>query len=301
MKSVFQQLLVWTVAVSASGLGAVPSSRAAGEYEVVVSNEKTGDLTVINGADHKVVATFPVGKRPRGIRASPDGRTIYVALSGTPISGPPKLDAQGNPILHKAKDDDDDDLPADKAADGIGVVDVRQRKLLRKIQVGSDPEQLDVSLDGRQLYVSNEDVATASVLRITDGTLEHIIPVSREPEGVGTRPDGAVFYVTCETEGEIYVMDARTCKTITHFNVGGRPRSVDFLPDGSRAFIPSESAGQLHVVDSVQHKPLQTIVLPHGFRPMCVKVSPDGNKVYLGTRTRRHCLCAGRAHVSTAQ
>jgi hypothetical protein len=46
--------------------------------------------------------------------ASPDGKTIYVALSGTPISGPPQLDANGNPILHKGGDDDDDD--DDKAA-----------------------------------------------------------------------------------------------------------------------------------------------------------------------------------------
>ena len=76
----------------------VAKSLAAADYEVYVSNEKSGDLTVIDGTTAKVAATIPVGKRPRGVHASPDGRTIYVALSGTPISGPPPLDAQGNPI-----------------------------------------------------------------------------------------------------------------------------------------------------------------------------------------------------------
>src|SRR3954453_17673706 len=115
-------------------------ARVRADYQVFVSNEKSGDVTVINGADHKVIATIPVGKRPRGLRISPDGKTLYVAVSGTPISAPPQLDAKGNPIFEKRKDDDDDDdKKADKSADGIAVVDLEQKRLLRKIKVGSDP------------------------------------------------------------------------------------------------------------------------------------------------------------------
>src|SRR5882724_9055514 len=94
------------------------SARAGGGYQIFVSDEKSGDLTVISGGDFKVVATIPVGKRPRGIHASPDGKTVYVALSGTPIEPPPELDAQGNPVFKRdKKDDDDDDVAADKSAD----------------------------------------------------------------------------------------------------------------------------------------------------------------------------------------
>ena len=77
----------------------------------------------------KLVATIPVGKRPRGIHLSPDGKTVYVAVSGTPPEPPPKLDANGNPIFQKGHDDDDDNKDADKSADGIAVIDVAQRKL----------------------------------------------------------------------------------------------------------------------------------------------------------------------------
>src|SRR5215471_4100699 len=257
------------------------ASAAESDFRVYVSNEKSGELTVIDGKDYKVLSTFPVGKRPRGLRSSPDGKQLYVALSGTPISAPPKLDAKGNPIFEKGKDDDDDDdKKADKSADGIGVVDLAQHRVLNKLKVGSDPEQLALSRDGTHLFVSNEDIGTATVLNVLSGKVEHIIPVSREPEGIGTSPDGKVFYVTCETEGEIFAVDTGTCHVLKHFNVGGRPRSVDFLPDGSRAFIPSESSGQLHVIDSVNHKLLKTIELPKGSRPMCVKAAADGKKVY---------------------
>src|ERR1022692_638729 len=103
-------------------------TRAADGYQIFVSNEKYGDLTVISGGDFKVTATIPGGKRPRGVHASPDGKTVYIALSGTPIGPPPQLDANGNPILHKNQNDDDNDkVQADKSADGIGLVDAVAR------------------------------------------------------------------------------------------------------------------------------------------------------------------------------
>src|SRR5260221_10308621 len=55
---------------------------------VYVTNETSGDLTVINGDTQVVMATAPLGKRPRGIQASPDGKSLHVALSRTPTAGP---------------------------------------------------------------------------------------------------------------------------------------------------------------------------------------------------------------------
>ena len=84
---------------------------------VYVTNETGGDLSVIDAATNMVVATIPLGKRPRGVVASPDRTLLYVALSGSPIGGP-NVDESKLP-------------PPDRTADGIGVVDVRQRKLVK--------------------------------------------------------------------------------------------------------------------------------------------------------------------------
>jgi YVTN family beta-propeller protein len=255
---------------------------ASQNYQIYVSNEKSGDVTVINGSDNQVVATIPVGKRPRGIHAGPDGKTVYVALSGTPIAAPPQLDAKGNPIFQKGKDDDDDDsVKSDKSADAIGVVDVGQRKLTRKISGGSDPEEFSLSKDGKKLYVSNEDVKAASVIDIAAGKVEHIVAVGQEPEGVATAPDGKRFYVTCEAGGEIYAVETAGYTTVGHFKVNVRPRSMAFLPGADIGFIPSESTGELNVVDTANLKVLKVIALPAGSRPMSVKVASDGRKVYV--------------------
>jgi YVTN family beta-propeller protein len=277
----------------AIGFCANARSQAGGDYQIFVSNEHSGTVTVINGADFKTTATIPVGKRPRGIHASPDGKTVYVAVSGTPIEPPPKLDANGNPIFQKSHDDDDDDdkSKSDKSADGIALVNVAQKKFLRKIPAGSDPEQFALSSDGKRIFVSNEDTGTATVLDSATGKVAAFIPVSREPEGVGVRPDGKVFYVTCETAGDVFAIDADNFKVIGQIRIGLRPRNIDFLPDGSRAFVPSESAGEINLIDSQNQKLLKTVSLARGTRPQCVRVSLDGRKLYAsGGRSGTVCV-----------
>jgi len=257
-------------------------SRAEPAYLVFVSNERSGDLTVIDGGDFHVVGTIAVGKRPRGVHVSPDSRTLYVALSGTPIQAPPQLDAHGNPIFKATKEGDGEETSeSDKSADGIGVVDVAQMKLTGRIFAGSDPEEFALSKDGTQIYISNEDVKTASVINIATAKVEHIIPVGQEPEGVSTTPDGASFYVTCEAGGDVYVIETTHYTITAHFKVNVRPRTVAFQPGTNIGFIPSESTGELNVIDTKNPRVLKVINLPSGSRPMSVKVSPDGRRIYV--------------------
>jgi YVTN family beta-propeller protein len=90
-----------------------PPPRPAGSYHVYITNERSGDLTIIDSVTNDVVATVPLGKRPRGIHVSPDKKTIYVALSGSPIA-----------VLEWTNPSSS---PADKTADGIGVFDIAER------------------------------------------------------------------------------------------------------------------------------------------------------------------------------
>jgi YVTN family beta-propeller protein len=250
----------------------------AGDFLVCASNERGGTVSVFSGPELKLINEIPVGKRPRGIHPSPDGKFLYVAVSGSKITGPPKLDAHGNPIPEK---DDDDD--ADHSADGIAVVDLGTMQFVRKLPAGSDPEEFTVTPDGKRLVISNEDVATASFLNIASQKVETIVPVTREPEGVVLSPDGKQVYVTCEAGGEVFVIDSEKRNVIGKFVVGGRPRWVAFLPDNSRAYVPSESAGQIHQVDTKEFKVLNTLRLPPGYRPMKLAMSAEGKKLYAST------------------
>ena len=123
------------------------AGRAAAATELYVSAEESGEIVVVDADRGEVVARVPVGKRPRGVKLSHDGKLLYVALSGSPRAAP-GVDESKLP-------------PPDRAADGVGVVDLGARKLVRTYASGQDPESFDLSRDGKTLYVSNEDVVRA--------------------------------------------------------------------------------------------------------------------------------------------
>src|SRR5499426_3286575 len=177
-------LLLFTITCSFISLSFNSSSTVTTRKPAVtvyVTNEASGDLSVIDAANNEVIATLPLGKRPRGVQITPDRKNIFVALSGSPIAGPGV--------------DEDTLPPPDKSADGIGIVDVDRNVFLRLMPVGSDPEQFVLSHDGAKLYVSNEDVGLASVVDSRSGQIIKTLPVGGEPEGVGISPDGRMVYV----------------------------------------------------------------------------------------------------------
>jgi YVTN family beta-propeller protein len=252
--------------------GPIDSTRRG--VHVFVTNEESGDLTVIDAATQTVVASAPLGKRPRGIKISPDGQLLYVALSGSPAAAP-GIDVGSLP-------------PADRSADGIGEVDARTLKLRRVIRAGDDPEQLDVSADGRRLYVANEDAAQLTVVDVASGRSVASVKVGAEPEGVAVSPNGRVVYVTSEADDEVFVIDTATNTVLTRIAVGHRPRSISFLPDGSRAYVTLENDGAITLIDAVRHRfvellPLAPPLLKPRPRPMGIAVNPATNALYVTT------------------
>ncbi|HET7543138.1 MAG TPA: beta-propeller fold lactonase family protein [Polyangiaceae bacterium] len=240
---------------------------------VYVSAEGSGEVIVVDPEGGAVLARIAVGKRPRGLKVSRDGRTLYVALSGSPRSGP-NVDESNLP-------------PADRSADGIGVVDLVERKLVRTLPSGQDPESFDLSKDGKTLFVSNEETAELTVLDLESGQIVRRVPVGKEPEGVAVRPDGKVVYVTSEQDGKVTAIDTTTFAVLGDVPAGMRPRALAFSKDGSVAFVSNEFGGTLIAFDPRTNQALSTVQIeaktPNGQRPMGLALSPDDKQLYVAT------------------
>ena len=238
------------------------------KFFVFVSNERSGDVSVIDGMTDEVVGTFPVGKRPRGIHASPDGSRVFVTLTGSPRMAPGV---------------DQERVPADKASDALAVIDPVARRLVDKWHVGSDPEQFAISRDGKLAFIANEDEASISIIDLASGQSRGKITVSAEPEGVGVNPINREVYVTCEEKGEVFVIVPDQQRVLEKIDVGGRPRSVAFTSDGKRAFIPSEGGSCGTEIDAVGHRVVKKISLGEGTLPMGTAISRDQKELYVST------------------
>jgi YVTN family beta-propeller protein len=234
-----------------------------------VTNEGSNDLSIVDVRTGQVVQTVAVGKRPRGVRLSPDHRRLYVAVSGSPVSPPATTD----PLP-----------PSDRSADGLVEVDAVTGKVLRTLACGRDPENLAVSPDGRLVAVSDEEAGEASIVEVASGKIVATIPTGAEPEGVGARPDGKVFYVTSEDEGTVTVIDVPSLKAIATFPAGQRPRVAAFTSDGKLAIVTGEQSKTVTFVDAQLHKVLQTLHLPGALvKPMGVAIAPDDRRAYVAT------------------
>jgi YVTN family beta-propeller protein len=260
--------------VGACGRSSAPatSTTTAGVH-VFVSDETGGDVVLVDPDSGQIVERIAVGKRPRGMKLSADGRQLFVALSGSPIGGP-HVDESKLP-------------PADRTADGIGVVDLTSRKVVRKYKSGQDPESFALSPDGKMLYVSNEDAAEMSVLDLTSGNVTNRVKVGEEPEGVTVRPDGREVYVTCEGDNEVVAIDTTSFAVVATMKTAARPRAVVFTPDGSTAFVTNENGGAVTVIDVPNHTVAATIKLPTAAgatvppRPMGAVLSTDARQLFV--------------------
>ena len=282
-----------------------PGPKGANQLVVMVSNEGSNDISFIDGASDSVLKSLPVGKRPRGLKMSPDGSKLYVALSGSARGGP-NVDESQLP-------------PPDRAEDGIGVLDlaslslgvrggvveervVEERvvkngvvtqvaslqpsavsALQAKLPSGDDPETIDVTADGQLLAVANEDSARVRLIQADDGAMLASIPVGIEPEGLRFRPDGRVLYVTSEANDRLDVIDVAERRVIVTIPVGKRPRNVLFDPEGAYAYVTCELAGRVDVIDARAHRALTSIEIEGTPKPMPMGLAldPSEDRLYV--------------------
>src|SRR5580658_5347822 len=119
-----------------------------------VPNEKSGTLSLIDTADDHVIAEIPVGKTPRGIAASPDGKKLYVS---------------------------------DQPNSALVVVDLASRTVAGSIALGESPEGVAASPDGKWVAAAVEISNSVALIDTATGTKIASIPT------LGKNPEHAVF------------------------------------------------------------------------------------------------------------
>jgi len=183
---------------------------------IFVSDEASECVQAIDGASLRPIECIKVGKRPRGLVASADGKRLYVAVG-------------------------DDNR--------IAIVDTATRKVLRSFPT-ADPETFALSPNEREIFIANEDSSLMSQIRVADGHVVREVPVGAEPEGTAISPDGTLVVQTSETGSMAHAIDAVTGDVKANLIVDTRPRYVAFTPDGSRFWVSSEVRGTVTVFDT---------------------------------------------------
>jgi len=267
----WRRLAVCALTVLTAALG--PVWAATPENVAYVTNQGDG-VTVIDLATMKTRQTLAVGKDPRGVGITPDGRTL---------------------------------VTANQADEDVSVVDTATGKTIHRIAVGKNAEFVRVSPNGRFAYVTYEpsssgkppgkdesagksgkakqeqaaEPAEIAVIDLSKFEVSARLPASPETEGMEFSPDGRELVVANEGDDTVVVYQLESGRAIKKIDIspyGKRPRGVKVSPDGSRFLVTLESSDNLLVLDS-HYAVLKAV--PTGKGPYGVAFAPGGATVWI--------------------
>ncbi|HWT03159.1 MAG TPA: cytochrome D1 domain-containing protein [Pyrinomonadaceae bacterium] len=141
---------------------------------------------------------------------------------------------------------------ANIASDTVTAIELNQPpgpKQIAHIAVGKNPEAIDVSPDGRELWVGQNGDGSISIIDTATNKVKETVKVGEVPIRVKFTPDGRRVLVSDAKANQLIVLDAATRKEVKRMAADGVPVGILITPDGRRAFVAAMQANKVLVVD----------------------------------------------------
>ena len=272
-------VIVLAAATTVWPLSAQPPARRANlTGTVVVVNQQSDSVTLIDLKTMEAYRHVPVVGGPHEAAASPDGRTVVVTNYNKAGVGPQKtLSVLALPSGDTVKTIDLGEYrsPHDvrwvdpthvvvtsEANQALLVVNVTSAAVERVFKTDAGvSHMLALSTDRTRLYCSNLRDGTVSAFDFKTGNKIADVKTGQESEGVGVTPDGRWVWTGNRAEDTIAIIDTRTLEVTTRISSPGFPYRVQFTPDGKYALLPHAKASSLVVGDVATQTLVKSIKL----------------------------------------
>ncbi|MCP4257006.1 MAG: c-type cytochrome [Planctomycetes bacterium] len=182
---------------------------------------------------------------------------------------------------------------AEATANQIAVFDIASGKVSKVISVGENPVGLDISGDGRKLYVTSAVPAgKVHIINIRKGSITDSITVGHTPVAVVESPDSKTLYVCNQFNNNIGVIDLSMKKQVAAIAVAREPVAAALTSDDKFLFVANHlpagpanidyCASVISVINTVTRKVIKDIELPNGSTNIRgITISPDGKNAYV--------------------
>ncbi|HWL63978.1 MAG TPA: hypothetical protein VNQ32_14380 [Steroidobacteraceae bacterium] len=197
-----------------------PHGLVANGRHVYFTAEDSKHVGRLDTSTDRVDWRFPTNQeRTHMVAASRDGATLFTA----------NVNSNSVSII-------------ERGADGAG------RQTL--VTVGAGPEGLDLTPDGRQLWVANSQSGNVSIIDVaTRAVVKTFNTGTRRSNRLKFTPDGALALVSDLTAGELVLVDVKSQSVKTRIPIGQGASGILVVPDGSRAYVAAAGERKLAVVD----------------------------------------------------
>lgn len=141
---------------------------------------------------------------------------------------------------------------ANRTSNTVSSIDIGETGAPGKIfqiATGNRPEGIDISPDGRELWVGNTDDGSIDIIDVNSNRINQRLTVGKVPIRIKFTPDGKRVLVSDNGAAELIVIDAEKREVIKRLTAEGSPVGLLVTPDGKRAFIARSGANLVSVVD----------------------------------------------------
>lgn len=120
---------------------------------------------------------------------------------------------------------------------------------IAQVAVGKAPEAIDVSPDGREVWVGHNGDGGVSVLDAATHAVKERFQAGQLPIRLKFTPDGRRVLVSDPKANAVIVIDAATRKEVKRIAIDGVPLGIQMAPDGKRAYVARAEAGRVDAID----------------------------------------------------
>ena len=297
------------VSLTAGAACAQSRGATAAHPELLVANQGDRDLSIIDLAEAKQIATVPEdGVTGHEVAASPDGKTAYVPIYGNSGVGKPGtdgrvmvvIDVPSHKVIHTVDfghgvrphcpiyDKNSGMLYVTTELDkSVSIVDPKTLKIVGSVPTGQEQSHmLTLSRDGSRGYTANVGPGTVSVLDMKARKTLAIIPISKNTQRIAISRDDRMVFTADQTKPQLAVIDTATNKLKTWIALPAVAYGTAPTLDGRWLLVTQRDSKQLVVVDLKSLKAVKTIDVPSG--PTEILMNPDGKTAYVScTHTKQ--------------
>jgi len=279
--------------------------KAAGKPELLVVNQGDVDLSVVDPAAARQVATVPegvTGVHGHEVVASPDGRLAYVPVYGSTGVGKPGIDGHAMLVIDLASRKVKGQLDFGHAVrphcvlynattgllyvtteldQTVTAVDPKTLKIVGTIPTGqTQSHMLALTRDGKRGYTANVGPGTVSVLDMVGRKTVVVIPVSSGTvQRISLSADEKTVFTADQGKPQLAAIDTTTNKVKSWVALPAVAYGTVATSDGRWLLVTIPTAAQVVVVDLSTMKVVRSISVPSA--PQEILMRPDGKVAYV--------------------
>ncbi|MBT9330936.1 cytochrome D1 domain-containing protein [Paracidobacterium acidisoli] len=305
-KTVFSHVLL-------CGVGVALAALSAGAQSLLVINQGDKDMSIVDPATGKQVATVDEGVTDvhvHEVAASSDGKTAWMPIYGSTGVGHAGIDGHEmivvdlasrkiighvdwghgvrphDPVFDRKRDLLYVTTELDKA---VTVINPKTMKIVGQVPTGQpESHMLALSHDGRLGYTANVGPGTVSVLDMVHRKLITVIPISANTQRISISPNDKWVFTSDQTKPQLAVIDTVTNKVTKWVPLPGKGYGTASTLDGRWLLVAVPHTNQVAVVDLNTMQVVRSIDVPKA--PQEILVRPDDKVAYVS--------CSGAGQVA---